>query len=992
MPQPATPTGKPAARRRAPRLLGVALVLLALALAPPAAAAAFASPGATVIPPPTISGFTPTAGPVGAVVNLTGSGFSGATVVELVHAEAAFTVLSDARIRLTVPAGARSGRIGVTTPGGSAVSAAWFTVGPTVKSFTPASGPAGTLVTLTGINFTNATRVAFNGARATRFRVVSPAQITAIAPAAATTGPIGVTTRAGSSLSATSFTVTAAAPLVTVSAPTGTGSYLRGDNLTVSWTIAPDAAAGEFGLWARSPAGGWYIGKLVPASGAASFTASLTLDVPTGGGYQAIVAWRAAAGGGAWTSFGTSPGSFTVIADPAAKAITAFSFQGLTPPVAGAINEAEHTIALTVPKGTNVSALVATFTTTGAAVEVTSTPQVSGVTANDFTSPVAYTVTAADASTQDYLVTAKVKAADRLSGDESSFFGSLLSKIVSGLISGASGKVGNAAMGEILSLLGWGDNNSANAAALQEMDTELGQIETELTLIGQELANLETELKITEEEILANTNDPTAAITEIGTYMDELEGMADNVSPGGGNQTLILAFASQVEDDFRIENDVNTIHDAIIPPDSAKAPVLDNYTDLAIAKVAGGADLCSAYLGLEQYFTQLIYHQMRGVDLVVEAKQAEAAANQPVGTPAAAYLATFLTNKLAPEVQDFMDNVWRLILSQAALDHTADFLPAEAEAIVSRAEFMRTQILDLDHFGLRAHVVVTDDCVGQLGPDFCVAQGPSHEWAFLSSTTSAVNGPTYDWWSGQTVTSSSNYTIMTFDFGATGAATYDIYGPDFIDFGSATVQGYDDDYTPDSAGAIMYGSSVGSTRTGAIEGFALNVATRSWVKPGAWNVSCTGTAALGFVAVQGNKQNDSYGGTNEVDYIFTFGGSAPAQVSIPFGANPIGSEGVSCNADAGGSANATMSYGIGVWDSTAGDFASGTVNGSQSIYTNDSASMNRTVDQTLTFTAQPGHEYYVFFSAEVDGDSQYGSSRASVQVGCGGGLEVQFPD
>ncbi len=326
MPQPATPTGKPAARRRAPRLLGVALVLLALALAPPAAAAAFASPGATVIPPPTISGFTPTAGPVGAVVNLTGSGFSGATVVELVHAEAAFTVLSDARIRLTVPAGARSGRISVTTPAGTATSAAWFTVGPTVKSFTPASGPAGTLVTLTGINFTNATRVAFNGARATRFRVVSPAQITAIAPAAATTGPIGVTTRAGSSLSATSFTVTAAAPLVTVSAPTGTGSYLRGDNLTVSWTIAPDAAAGEFGLWARSPAGGWYIGKLVPASGAASYAASLTLDVPTGGGYQAIVAWRAAAGGGAWTSFGTSPGSFEVTGkdEPAIGEVTEF--------------------------------------------------------------------------------------------------------------------------------------------------------------------------------------------------------------------------------------------------------------------------------------------------------------------------------------------------------------------------------------------------------------------------------------------------------------------------------------------------------------------------------------------------------------------------------------------------------------------------------------------------------------------------------------------
>ena len=311
MKQSASLIGNPAARRRAFRLFALALTLLTLALALPAGAAAIASHGADVIPPPTISGVRPIAGPVGTVVTLSGSGFSGATVVELVHAEAVFTVLSDAQIRLIVPAGARSGRIGVTTPAGSAVSAAWFTVGPTLKSFTPASGPAGTLVTLTGINFTSTTRVAFNDVRATSVTVVSPAQITAVVPFAATTGPISVSSRAGSSFSADPFIVTAA-PLITVTAPTGTGSYVRGSSLTVSWTIAPATAAGEFGLWARSPGGGLYIGKLVPASGAASYATSLTLDVPTGSGYQVIVAWRATAGSGAWTSFGTSPGSFAV--------------------------------------------------------------------------------------------------------------------------------------------------------------------------------------------------------------------------------------------------------------------------------------------------------------------------------------------------------------------------------------------------------------------------------------------------------------------------------------------------------------------------------------------------------------------------------------------------------------------------------------------------------------------------------------------------------
>lgn len=100
-----------------------------------------------------------------------------------------------------------------------------------------------------------------------------------------------------------------------------------------------------------------------------------------------------ARGAGAWSKSLT----FKVVPPGPAKAITAFSFA--SPPATGAITEADHTIALHVPFGTNVSALVASFTTTGATVRVGGTLQTSGVTANDFSSPVTYTVTAGDAST-----------------------------------------------------------------------------------------------------------------------------------------------------------------------------------------------------------------------------------------------------------------------------------------------------------------------------------------------------------------------------------------------------------------------------------------------------------------------------------------------------------------------------------------------------------------------------------------------------------------
>lgn len=88
-----------------------------------------------------------------------------------------------------------------------------------------------------------------------------------------------------------------------------------------------------------------------------------------------------------------------------AKAITAFTINGFN----GVINEAAKTITVVMPPGTSLTSLVGTFTTTGASVKVGEVVQVSGQTPNDFTNPVVYTVTAADASTQDYIVTVTIE-------------------------------------------------------------------------------------------------------------------------------------------------------------------------------------------------------------------------------------------------------------------------------------------------------------------------------------------------------------------------------------------------------------------------------------------------------------------------------------------------------------------------------------------------------------------------------------------------------
>jgi hypothetical protein len=83
-------------------------------------------------------------------------------------------------------------------------------------------------------------------------------------------------------------------------------------------------------------------------------------------------------------------------------AITSFSFA--SPAVSGTIDAFTNTISVVVPRETNVTSLVASFTTTGTTVSVGSTVQVSGSTMNNFTNPVAYTVTATDGTTVTYVV------------------------------------------------------------------------------------------------------------------------------------------------------------------------------------------------------------------------------------------------------------------------------------------------------------------------------------------------------------------------------------------------------------------------------------------------------------------------------------------------------------------------------------------------------------------------------------------------------------
>jgi hypothetical protein len=207
-----------------------------------------------------------------------------------------YTVDSDTSIHATVPSGATTGLIAVSTPNGTGQSVTNFTVTggggggnpPTVTSFFPTSGPVGTNVSITGTNFTGATAVKFNGTASTSFAINGDTSITARVPSGATTGPIAVTNPDGTGTSATNFTVTTPPARPTISGFTPT-SGRRGSTVTINGTNFTGATSVKLGLFV--------------ASYTVNSSTKITAVVPSAArvGYQ--YKWSVTTPGGTATSF-----------------------------------------------------------------------------------------------------------------------------------------------------------------------------------------------------------------------------------------------------------------------------------------------------------------------------------------------------------------------------------------------------------------------------------------------------------------------------------------------------------------------------------------------------------------------------------------------------------------------------------------------------------------------------------------------------------------
>jgi IPT/TIG domain len=174
-------------------------------------ASAASAPSATVPAViPTITGLSPSSGITGSAFTIEGSTLDAVSEVRLGKLTADFTVLSATQIEAIVPDGAKTGRVFLSAPGGSATSAARFVPTFSVTGFLPKHGAAGKLVTIKGIGFTASSKVTFAGTSAKQVTYVSPRALEAVVPAGAATGTIAVKNTAapvGTVTSAASFRV-----------------------------------------------------------------------------------------------------------------------------------------------------------------------------------------------------------------------------------------------------------------------------------------------------------------------------------------------------------------------------------------------------------------------------------------------------------------------------------------------------------------------------------------------------------------------------------------------------------------------------------------------------------------------------------------------------------------------------------------------------------------------------------------------------------------
>ncbi len=218
------------------------------------------------------------AGKVGTTVQLLGQGFTGTTGVSFDRVPATFKNVSDTYMTVTVPTGALTGTMTVTTFTGSMASNRAFLVTPQITSINPASAPVGTKIAIAGVSLAQTLRVMIGG-KSAPFTVNSDTQVTATVPVGAKSGmKITIITAGGTGSTAGVFNIP---PSITsfspTSGPVGTPVTIVGNTFTGATVVAFGAHAAT----SYSVIDDQHVDALVPMD---AVTGPITVTTPGGTG------------------------------------------------------------------------------------------------------------------------------------------------------------------------------------------------------------------------------------------------------------------------------------------------------------------------------------------------------------------------------------------------------------------------------------------------------------------------------------------------------------------------------------------------------------------------------------------------------------------------------------------------------------------------------------------------------------------------------------
>ena len=335
-----------------------------------------------------MTGISPAAGTTngGDVVTITGTGFVvGSTTVAFgAGAGTSVSCASTTSCSATSPAGSAGVvDLTVTTAGGTSTisSADHFTYDatPSVTAVSPNAGPiaGGTVVTITGSNFTGTSVVDFGTTGASAYSVDGPTQITVTSPpAVASTVDITVTNPVGTSATSAADQFTyQLIPTLTAIATTPSSSEVFGSPLTMTATVSAGATGSVDFEYSSDGTTYTAVPGCVPKTISGTTATCTTTSLPGGTEYLEAVYM----GDASYATSTSAPSGFAVSA--AAQTITFTSRPPAVPTVGGT-----YTLGATAPGGSvsfsldaassgcSLSGAIVTFTGVGTCVIDASSP------------------------------------------------------------------------------------------------------------------------------------------------------------------------------------------------------------------------------------------------------------------------------------------------------------------------------------------------------------------------------------------------------------------------------------------------------------------------------------------------------------------------------------------------------------------------------------------------------------------------------------------